>query len=443
MSDAVWLLLSVGIHQLFTLTLQVVPFRKQLRTSPRQTVLLGLLCSLFLMGLTCLAGPMQATYGTIRGVVTVLATAVAIGLYRLVLGLRLQQTLFFVFLLNNIHDAVSLAIRTINDLLTSMFLPYYTGYFVTSMIVAAGSLPLLLFLSARTLRPLVELNPRGAFWKYLWLMPMCFYLVFNLIVYPKSVISMEETDASLVLLSLLWSASVVLCCVIVMKMLYETIENMRLKEQLHLSELQLAMRDMKQESTQKAIEELSRTKHDQRHHMIVMQGLADKGDIDGIRTYLHNIWGRMELFDCASLCENDAADTVARYYAGMAARENVGFQAQLDIPADVPVSESDLCIILGNLLENAMEACQRQREGRRYIHVSAGPCGKMLALVVCNSFSGQVKEKNGIFQSSKREGSGVGIQSVRYLAESSRGMASFRCQNGEFRAEVLLGPVKA
>ena len=69
---------------------------------------------------------------------------------------------------------------------------------------------------------------------------------------------------------------------------------------------------------------------------------------------------------------------------------------------------------------------------RAYLH------GRLLLIQVENAFDGEIHEKNGVFQSSKRKGSGVGIQSVHRIAEKSGGASTFTHENGVFLAKVML-----
>lgn len=66
-------------------------------------------------------------------------------------------------------------------------------------------------------------------------------------------------------------------------------------------------------------------------------------------------------------CENRAADSVIGYYCALAQREGVPFQAQADLPVQIPVNEIDMSVALANLLENALEASLRTAPARRQI----------------------------------------------------------------------------
>ena len=94
------------------------------------------------------------------------------------------------------------------------------------------------------------------------------------------------------------------------------------------------------------------------------------------------------------------------------------FPCRLDLPECLPVDEIDLCLVLSNLLENALEASLHTAPARRRIELTAYLHGNSLALIqVENTYDGVIREKDGVFLSSKRKGDGVGLQSVRHIAE--------------------------
>lgn len=112
---------------------------------------------------------------------------------------------------------------------------------------------------------------------------------------------------------------------------------------------------------------------------------------------------------------------------------------ELDLPSPLPVSEMDFCLVLSNLLENALEASLRTSPAKRQIKVQACPhSDQILLLTVKNTYEGTVTEKNGIFQSSKRRGSGVGLQSVRRIAEKGGGCCRFTHDGETFTANIML-----
>ena len=98
-----------------------------------------------------------------------------------------------------------------------------------------------------------------------------------------------------------------------------------------------------------------------------------------------------------NFCENRTADRVVGYYWTLCTREDISFCAQLDLPELLPTDEMDMCLVLSNLLENALEASLRTATVRRQIRVTAYVHAERILLIeVENAFDGEVREKGGV-----------------------------------------------
>ncbi|MEE0057353.1 MAG: ATP-binding protein, partial [[Bacteroides] pectinophilus] len=210
--------------------------------------------------------------------------------------------------------------------------------------------------------------------------------------------------------------------------------NVRLQQENQL----LSMQQQRYESLKAAIEEARQARHDLRHQLCQLAALAEEGNLEKIKDYLSGAVSRIPSLEL-HFCENRAADGVVGYYCALAKREQIPFSVQLDLPKCLPVDEINLCLVLSNLLENALEASLRTAPARRRIELTAYLHGNSLALIqVENTYDGVIREKDGVFQSSKRKGEGVGIQSVRHIAEKSGGVSTVTYQDGLFCAKVML-----
>ena len=100
----------------------------------------------------------------------------------------------------------------------------------------------------------------------------------------------------------------------------------------------------------------------------------------------------------------------------------------------------DLCAIVSNLLENASEACMRMTSGSGFINVKiSATTNSLLAVIVENSYEGEIQRSGNTFISSKKKGRrGIGISSVLNITEQYNGIAKFEYQDQIFKASVLL-----
>jgi len=210
--------------------------------------------------------------------------------------------------------------------------------------------------------------------------------------------------------------------------------NARLQQENQL----LSMQQQRYEKLKTAIEEARLARHDMRHHLNQISALSEAGDMEKLKAYLAQTVSRIPDLDMR-FCENHVADSVLGYYCTLAKREDIPFCAQIDLPQTLPMDEIDMCLVLSNLLENALEASLRTAPAKRQIQVTTYLHAERLLLIeVKNTFDGEIKEKNGMFRSSKRKGNGIGIQSVRNIAEKNGGASTFTYQNNLFSAKIML-----
>ena len=129
---------------------------------------------------------------------------------------------------------------------------------------------------------------------------------------------------------------------------------------------------------------------------------------------------------------------ILQHYAGMAQNHGIETEITVDLPEECGIADTDLCIIFGNLVENAAEACIAQSEGRKYIKVNACRKGRQLILTIKNTYGNQINRQKGRFSSTKHEGAGIGLSSVRSMAEANGGQFYLTPDEDEFEVSLVL-----
>uniref|UniRef100_UPI004025E6D4 ATP-binding protein n=1 Tax=Candidatus Scatomorpha intestinigallinarum TaxID=2840923 RepID=UPI004025E6D4 len=140
-----------------------------------------------------------------------------------------------------------------------------------------------------------------------------------------------------------------------------------------------------------------------------------------------------------SFCENPAVNAVVSYYAARLEDEGVEVRIRLSLPARLEgVTDGEACVVFGNLLENAMEACALVEVGPRFVHLDGEISRGVLAVTMGNSFDGRTFREGGRFRSSKRAEPGVGLSSIQAVARKHGGDARFEADGAVFRSSVYL-----
>lgn len=199
-----------------------------------------------------------------------------------------------------------------------------------------------------------------------------------------------------------------------------------LAENLRMMKRQLALQEQNYELLKAHFETIRTMKHDMRQHLRVLGELMKANDHEGFWSYLGSISQVMDDLNITPLCQNPAVNAILQYYAEEARNKDTPLDLKISLPDTLMVDGWELGVLFGNLIENAIEASVKLPASRRRITVHAGLSGSNLLLTVQNYYDGLFLCKNGQFFSSKHDGAGIGLASVRSIVAK---------YGGEFFAE--------
>lgn len=289
--------------------------------------------------------------------------------------------------------------------------------------------------ATHAVRDLLEDNTFAQTWYIFWILPLLFtgLNLFMTPIHPELMYLGRMMQGYIVI-----SFALLTLLLLLYAMFYLMAASLNRNDHLRQENQFLAMQQTRYNSLRTAIEETREARHNMRHHFNALQNLAGQKDWESLEKYLSDVQDSIPDSGLA-LCDNAFVDTVASHYGMLYRKQGIPFSFKLDLPAELPVPKIDLCSVLSNLLENALEASLKTEPARRQIKVKAYMYSEhMLLLTVENTFDGVVREKDGVFLSSKRKGEGIGIQSVRRIADKNGGYSRFFHENGTFHANVML-----
>ena len=420
------------------LLLAYFPVRSYLKRSPKR---LAAWAVPLLLGLCLGGGLLCYRFGCPTALPLLLITLAAIFLYLKTLRISLWKSGTIALAVCAVFACLNSLSRAIGTAITlRQQLPPEGPWFcfaacifynaVCWLITAAAYYP-----ATHAVRTMVEDDHFAQTWYVFWVLPVVFILL-NLFMIPRYPTTLQTgrvlqvyigMSIALLFLMLFFNAIFLLMAISINR-------NARLQQENQF----LSMQQQRYENLKAAIEETRQARHDLRHQLCQLSALAEEGDLEKIKTYLASAVSRIPSLEM-HFCENQAADSVVGYYCALAKRENIPYSVQIDLPERLPVDEVELCLVLSNLLENALEASLRTAPARRKIKLTAYLHGGSLALIqVENTYDGVIREKDGVFQSSKRKEDGVGLQSVRHIAEKSGGVSTVTYQDGLFCVKVML-----
>lgn len=186
-----------------------------------------------------------------------------------------------------------------------------------------------------------------------------------------------------------------------------------------------------------ALDGLRQQRHDLRHQLTAIRGLAGE-DNPLLNQYIDSLLHAIPVSP-RTHCENQAVNAIVSHYAAYFQEQRVEADIHLSVPARTEqVTDAELCVIFGNLMENALEACSRMTEGRKFIRLNSAVQLDTLIITMDNSFDGQVRQRDGKYLSSKRDDFGVGLSSIQAVARKRGGNARFEPDGRVFCSSVYV-----
>jgi len=214
------------------------------------------------------------------------------------------------------------------------------------------------------------------------------------------------------------------------------LENAKLAERVQFFEMQ----ESQYAAQKRYIEETSKHRHDFRQSIFTLKQLADDGNFTDLKSYLEEYTRTFPQSEIKKYCNNNAVNALLNYYAHSANANNIRLDWKMNIPDLLSVTEPDLCTLLGNLIENALSGCMTvpEKENRYHCLSVTLKNNVNLYIVSTNSFNGVVRMKHDCYLSTKRSGNGIGIRSMKMIAEKYHGIARFSHTQDEFYGDIML-----
>ena len=198
---------------------------------------------------------------------------------------------------------------------------------------------------------------------------------------------------------------------------------------------QLKLRDEQYQAVYENIEKNRKMRHDLKHHMLALKGLLDHNEIMEAKEYLNQYLNLFSECEMLKICDNLVVNMLVSHYHTLAKENNIDFFIRINIPKNLPIEAPDLSIILGNLLENAMDAALNFP---RKVFLNMLYYGKMLVITVDNSFDGIVRQNGKNYLSTKPNHKGLGLKSIHDIAEKYNGGVEFSHDGTTFHSSVML-----
>ncbi len=349
------------------------------------------------------------------------------------------KTMFVLLFLSNIENYVVMLSKCLEgQLFPDLARQQYRWSFSFCMILVMTILGLPFYLYVkREIVPIIQLKHNDHDWRFLWLVPGVFYFIWYCIIYILNDVSTLEMALrpEVALFFTIFHLGALLAYYVTARMLKINEQNRILEEQKSIASIQL----LQYQNLQEKIVETRRARHDMRHHAALMNGYLQEGQYDKLEEYLNRYTKIIYDAEAVQMCENVTVNVILLYFAGLAKVHEIDFDGEAVISSNTKVSETDLSVLFGNLLENAMDACLEKPEGNEKIVVRIRETTSSLCFTIDNTFHGEIKRtSDDRYMSAKHKGEGIGISSCRSIVENYHGIMDIEQSDGMFRVSVLL-----
>lgn len=173
-------------------------------------------------------------------------------------------------------------------------------------------------------------------------------------------------------------------------------------------------------------------RHDMRHHFALLQGLASKEHVEEIKKYLRTAQSDIDAITPIRFCENETVNLILSTFDAKAKQLGILFTVEANLPDSLSFSDTELCSLLSNALENAIHACENiANSNERYIKLRVYSKNNKLCIDIRNSYHTEPLFHQG-FPVSKEPGHGFGTKSMAHIVEKHGGVYQFSVKDGWF-----------
>lgn len=284
-------------------------------------------------------------------------------------------------------------------------------------------------------KPMISNQIVGKKWDYYWIVPAIFYIIWQYQLHGGSHTALDTmlNTYDVIFLTIIQLSSY-LFYYLILCLDGQLILNMEMERQQHYSNIEA----LEYKLLEERIEDARRARHDVRHHMVVMADYLDSENYDALKEYFEHYRESVPEYGTIQFCPHRTINSILLYFAHQAREHGIDFQVQLSVPEQLPISDTDISIILGNLLENAVDACKESTDKKQII-IHGKADDHTVFFTIDNTCTSIVKKNiKGRFLSTKEKGAGIGIESVKNIVKRYNGVFTAEKKDNMFYVSFML-----
>jgi len=216
---------------------------------------------------------------------------------------------------------------------------------------------------------------------------------------------------------------------------------MRKKTYLKMVEYQTEQSEKHLNEVRSIHREMRGYKHDFHHHLQTLKGQLESGEVERALAYIEQLDNQLMNVDTLLKTGNVSLDAILSAKLAQAKSENIAVTVKANVPDMLTISDVELSIIIGNLLDNAIEAC-RAVTGERFVRIFMSMTGNMLYFSMLNAAGQKEKKTGSLFETHKDGVHGFGLRRAEAILEEHGGWVKYNSEDGAFTSEFLVPAVE-
>lgn len=235
-------------------------------------------------------------------------------------------------------------------------------------------------------------------------------------------------------------ASLLIIIILLCLLLALAISRIKIAKSLECTVLKDELMEANYRQLGEQIAESRETMHDMKNHMRVLKEYCKEGDIGGIEAYLQKIETPICNMDKIVWTQSEILNLILNQKKAEAEKKHIKIDIMTGGVNIVPLKDNEVCSLFGNLLDNAIEACEKMADMEPWIKVELQQRKQMLFIKIANSAVNPQREVDGEFQSTKQDKDihGLGLKSVRRIVERNNGDIRFEVEKDSFTVYITL-----
>lgn len=181
-------------------------------------------------------------------------------------------------------------------------------------------------------------------------------------------------------------------------------------------------------------------RHDYHNHLQTLKAHLKVNQVEEAKGYLDRLESDLDSINYLIESGNVNLDAILNSKLSLALKDDIDIHYKAEVPKDLTVSDIDLCVLIGNLIDNAVEACNKmsEQEGKRFIRLYVGVLKKQLYISVANATGEVIRKLDEDYITTKRGNHGHGLKRINNIVEKYEGYINRKNEPGVFVTEIML-----